>query len=535
MKQTMRKVALRALSVLAGLALSALGADEAMALRRVALIIGNSHYEHAGALANTLNDARAVAALLRRAKFDVVEERDDIGVVAMKRAVRDFTATSSNADVAVIYYSGHGIEAAGVNYLIPTDARLANAYDVEDETLPLDRLVSATSSAKSLSLIILDACRENPFLRAGDGAPITRSIAGHLIGEQATTPNTLIAYAAKGGSLSYDGVGPNSPFTSALVKYLTEPGVDIRIALGRVRDDVLVATGNRQEPFVYGSLGGQTVSLAPAAAPVSDPLAATAVDYAMAERVGSSEAWRAFIQAHSEGGFYVDLARAHLNKAASISLPAPIPSPSGFATPAALSAKAEEPAIGQDERCKAEGARLAALRNDPSAEAIAAFSAEMTCAVLRLQLHRLMESVGIATAPPAPPAMMTLAARNPEPAGCEAEGAQLERLRAEPSPAGAKALFDRLTCAKLRPQLQRVMESLGVAPPPAASSSHRAVAPPASTAVAESDATACASESDELSRLRAHPNRKTTLAFAEVMRCKALKPQVARLLESLGN
>ena len=93
--------------------LAALGADDAFALRRVALIIGNAQYEHAGVLANTLNDAHAIAALLKRAKFDIVDERDNLGVVEMKRAVRDFTAIAGNADIAVIYYSGHGIEAVG--------------------------------------------------------------------------------------------------------------------------------------------------------------------------------------------------------------------------------------------------------------------------------------------------------------------------------------------------------------------------------------------------------------------------------------
>jgi hypothetical protein len=522
MNRTLRKAWLRALGLLIGLALSAFGADEAFAVRRVALIVGNAHYEHAGVLANTLNDAHAVAALLRRAKFDVVDERDDIGVVEMKRAVRDFTATAGNADVAVIYYSGHGIEASGVNYLIPIDAKLADAYDVEDETLPLDRLLWATSNAKSLSLIILDACRENPFLRSGDGAPITRGVGGHVIGEQATTTaNTLIAYAAKAGSLSYDGVGLNSPFTTALVKYIAEPGVDIRIAFGRVRDDVLAATGHRQEPFVYGSLGGETVSLAPAAAPVGDPLAATAADYALTERVGTPDAWRAFIRAHREGGFYVDLAHAQLERLG----PSPA-TPSPSPTPLVPAVKTE----ARRETCKTEEARLTALRNNPSPDSISAFAAEMSCSALRPQLDRLMESAGLA-APPSSLPMTKLASRNPEPAGCAGEGRELERLRATPDAAGIEALSARLTCVALRPQLQRLAESLGVAPP-AAEGSQRAVA---LRPAPETSAAICEAEGGQLSRLRAHPDRKATLDFADAMRCRALKPQVARLLESLGD
>jgi uncharacterized caspase-like protein len=495
-------------------------AGDAFALRRVALVIGNARYEHAGLLANTLNDSHAIAALLRRAKFDIVDERDNLGIVEMKRAVRDFTATAASADVAVIYYSGHGVEAQGVNYLIPVDARLANAYDVEDETLPLDRLLWATASVKSLSLVILDACRENPFLQTADAGP---RFISRVLGQQATTtPNTLIAYAAKAGSLSYDGVGPNSPFTTALVKYIAEPGVDIRIALGRVRDDVLAATDRRQEPFVYGSLGGETISLAPVAAAPADPLAATAADYALAERVGSPEAWRAFIAAHREGGFYVDLARAQLNRAAPTPTPAPRPSPTptvALATPPPP--KAEPKREPKPTGCEAESARLAALRGDPSPEAISAFAAESACEALRPQLNRLMESVGLA-------APVKLAFRNPEGAGCGDEGRELERLRAAPDPAEAEAFAKRMTCATLRPQLQRLLESLGLPLPKIAAGSGRAVGP-------LTDAATCAAETAQLAHLRAEPDRAATQAFAGSMHCDQLRSQVARLLESLGD
>ena len=527
------------LGLLTGLALAAFNVGDALALRRVALIVGNAKYEHAGVLANTLNDASAIAAVLKNAGFDSVDERDDLGVVAMKRAVRDFAAAASNADVAVIYYSGHGIEAAGVNYLIPIDARLVNEFDVEDETLPLDRLLLATSSVKSLSLIILDACRENPFVHSGDGRHTTRGIGAHnLIGVQATTANTLIAYAAKAGSLSYDGVGPNSPFTSALVKYIVEPGLDIRIALGKVRDDVLASTGRRQEPFVYGSLGGESISLTPAtaAATASDPLAATAADYALTERVGSAEAWGAFIAAHREGGFYVELARAQLNRTtppAPAAPPEPAPSPTRLVALSPASGKVDATSSEAD-RCKSESARLTGLRNDPSPNAISAFASGMTCVALRPQLTRLMESVGLVV-PPTPVAMTRFAARSPEGAGCGDDERELERLRAEPDLARAKALYERLTCAALRPQAQRLMESLGLAsPPPSATGVQRALAPlPAAVPSSAADA-ACVAERSELQQLRSHPDRKAAIAFAAALRCKALAPQAARLLESLG-
>jgi len=529
----MRKFSLSVLSFL----LFVFFAGEAQALRRVALVIGNAKYEHAGVLANTLNDAHAIAALLRSAGFDSVDERIDMGVVAIKRAVRDFTAVASNADIAVIYYSGHGIEAGGVNYLIPVDAKLADSLDVEDETLPLDRLVLATSGVKSLSLIILDACRENPFVRNLEG-PVTRAVASHTLTEQATAANTLIAYAAKAGSLSYDGVGRNSPFTTALVKHIAEPGLDIRIALGKVRDDVLEATGRRQEPYVYGSLGGASVSLVPAAEPAvaADTLAGAAADYADAQRVGSPEAWRAFIAAHREGGFYVELARAQLNRVApqtawsrvvatptptlTVETPQPSPAPTQVAALPSPGPEADP--------CTAERARLAALRNTTSPDAVAAFAKDMSCAALRPQVVRLMESLGLNTPPTPTPTMTRLAARNPDTSGCEGETRELERLRAAPDPAAAKAFYQRLVCAALRPQVQRLMESLGETVP--ANNAQRA---PKLAPTAAEDAAACATESGELAQLRANPSRTAALAFSAGLRCRALKPQAERLLESL--
>ena len=159
----------------------------------------------------------------------------------------------------------------------------------------------------------------------------------------------------------------------------------------------------------------------------------------------------------------------------------------------------------------------------------------MTCAALRPQINRLLESAGLA-APPTTLAMTEPASRTPAPAGCEGEGHELERLRAEPDAARAKALFDRLTCARLKPQLRRLMESLGMEPPPAAASTPLARAPVAEpTPDAQKDAALCAQEARALTRLRANPDRQSTIAFANISRCGALKAQVARLLESLGD
>jgi hypothetical protein len=244
--------------------------------KRAALVIGNSTYQHAGRLANPASDAAAFANLLKASGFEVVEQRSDVGLVEMRRAIGDFAETARDADVAVVYYAGHGIEVDGVNYLIPTDATLARDFGVEDETISLDRVLRAIDSARRLRLVILDECRENPFAQSMKRS--SRAIGRGFARVEPTTPDTLVAFAAKAGSIASDGNGANSPFTAALLKHIATPGLDVRLALGRVRDEVMETTRPRQEPFVYGSLGGRTVSIVDApAGSVNGPISARPV------------------------------------------------------------------------------------------------------------------------------------------------------------------------------------------------------------------------------------------------------------------
>ncbi|HEX5998042.1 MAG TPA: caspase family protein, partial [Hyphomicrobiaceae bacterium] len=246
-----------------------MAASAVHAERRVALVIGNGAYAKVGKLPNPPRDARAIEAMLRGAGFDAVQVQQDLGRDAMRRALRDFSEQVRNADIAVVFYAGHGIEVNGSNYLIPVDAVLERDIDVEDEAVPLERVSQVLASAKRLRLIILDACRDNPF------APtMRRTLAGRSIGRglaqvEVVSAETLIAFAAKAGSTAADGQGSNSPYTSALVKHLATPGLDVRLALGRVRDEVLRSTGSRQEPFVYGSLGGAEIAIVPGSGPTA--------------------------------------------------------------------------------------------------------------------------------------------------------------------------------------------------------------------------------------------------------------------------
>jgi uncharacterized caspase-like protein len=236
--------------------------DAAWADKRVALIVGNSSYQTVPQLPNPSRDATAVAKMFKDSGFDTVDLLINVGNLEFKRAIRKFEAEADQADIAVVYYAGHGLEISGNNYLIPIDARLASDRDADDEAIPLERLVSSADGAKRLRLIILDACRDNPFEKTMKRTLATRAFSRGLAEVEPGT-NTLVAFAAKAGSTALDGAGSHSPFTEALLKHIAIAGLDVRFAFGRVRDEVGQATGKRQEPFLYGSLGGGNVPLVP--------------------------------------------------------------------------------------------------------------------------------------------------------------------------------------------------------------------------------------------------------------------------------
>ncbi|MFZ0850307.1 MAG: SUMF1/EgtB/PvdO family nonheme iron enzyme [Hyphomicrobiaceae bacterium] len=285
----------------------------ASAEKRVALVVGNGAYQHAAPLPNPTRDAKAITQMFQTAGFDTVLLRNDVGNLDFKRALRDFFAVAKGADIAVVFFAGHGIQIADQNYLIPVDARLAQDYDATDEAISLERIIEAIEPAARLRLVVLDACRDNPFLVKMQRRGATRQIVSRGLSKvEPMLNNTLIAYAAKAGSTAEDGAGEHSPFTTALIKHIAEPGLDIRLALGRVRDEVLRNTRNDQEPFVYGSLGGGSVSLVPPVA-VAKPAAPAEVraDYELVERINTRKAWELFINQH-KSGMYVDLARERL-------------------------------------------------------------------------------------------------------------------------------------------------------------------------------------------------------------------------------
>jgi tetratricopeptide (TPR) repeat protein len=239
--------------------------------RRIALVIGNAAYQNVTALTNPQHDAEAIAGALRAIGFETVTLVHDATHQVLIDTLRAFADQVEAADWALVYYAGHGIEVNGVNYLIPVDAKIAVDRDVEFEAVRLDQIMTSVESAKKLKLILLDACRNNPFVSqmrrtaAPDavaaettsvGTTSTRSI-GRGLGEVKVSGATLGVYAAKHGQVALDGEGGNSPFAVAVAQRLATPGVEINKLFRLVRDDVMEATAGRQEPFTYGSLPGR--------------------------------------------------------------------------------------------------------------------------------------------------------------------------------------------------------------------------------------------------------------------------------------
>jgi tetratricopeptide (TPR) repeat protein len=223
--------------------------------RRIALVIAMSVYANVPRLRNPVADARAVAEAFRRLGFAEVIEREDLTRAKLEETLKDFGDKAADADWAVIYYAGHGVEMNGENYLVPVDAKLDRADHIEDEAVTLKRVLSKAQPAHKMRMVILDACRNNPFRMAsvdGQSRAVSRGLA-----PVEPARGVLVAYAARDGTKAEDGDSDHSPFTQALLANLEMPGLDIGLMFRRVRDQVLARTNNAQEPFTYGSLPGE--------------------------------------------------------------------------------------------------------------------------------------------------------------------------------------------------------------------------------------------------------------------------------------
>lgn len=263
---------------------------------RVALVIGNSQYTSVQSLTNPSHDIADIGAALARLGFEV-DERHDLDSRELNIALRDFSRKANAADMAIIYFAGHGIEIDQRNYLVPVDALLERPSDVIFEATEMGKFLQAVEGAKLLRLLLLDACRNNPFLRRMAGAS-TRSL-NRGLGSVEPQAGVLVGYSAKSGTVALDGVGRNSPYAEALLAHLETPGLEIGQLFRRVRDSVLKSTRGLQEPFTYGSLPAADIYLGspPPKGPSNSEILQ---DFFAADSRDTEQSWQSFIEEYDE-------------------------------------------------------------------------------------------------------------------------------------------------------------------------------------------------------------------------------------------
>jgi peptidylprolyl isomerase len=241
-------------------------AGVAAAERRVALVIGNSIYATAGInLTNPKNDAADVASGLRETGFDVTEA-PNLTVSAFDKAVLDFVEKAREADVALFFFAGHGLQISGRSFLMPTDAKLENEAGALRELMAIQDIVSKVENTAKVSIIVIDACRDNPLAdklrRRVRLENRSANVAEGLAPLSVIGSNTLVVYATVSGEVAKDGEGRNSPFTAALLKHLRTPGLEVELMFKRVTADVLKATKGTQQPERLSRLQTEVVFLA---------------------------------------------------------------------------------------------------------------------------------------------------------------------------------------------------------------------------------------------------------------------------------
>src|SRR5262245_40282811 len=219
------------------------GVANAQAGRRVALVVGVSNYQYVPRLGNPANDARDIADAFNRLGFQV-QTLIDPDRRALEDAIRKLGQDAEGADAGVFYYSGHALEVNGQNLLVPASAHIRSERDLRFETVDLDSVLDAVSGRSKVSLLILDSCRDNPFVKQLAGS--SRAISLRGLGPVDAAVGTLIAFSTAPGKTAFDGDFRNSPFTAALLKNIERPGIEVRRMFGDVRREVREGTGGRQ-------------------------------------------------------------------------------------------------------------------------------------------------------------------------------------------------------------------------------------------------------------------------------------------------
>lgn len=279
---------------------------------RVALVIGNASYANATTLANPRNDAKAVAAKLQSIGFEV-DLYEDLDGQEFRVALGAFSEKALNAELALVFYAGHGIEMNGQNYLIPVDAKMKSEATAQFEAVPLDQVLGAVREAGKLGMVMLDACRDNPFANSITRKNGTRAVSRGLApvsveGEK----GIVVSFAAEAGRTADDGDTEHSPYTAALLEVLDKPGLEVGRMFRTVRAKVRETTNDKQVPIEQMQLPDEEIYLVSGPAPDQDtspdtvpeikltppptPKEEPTVVYFAAIKAGTIEALNDFIQ-----------------------------------------------------------------------------------------------------------------------------------------------------------------------------------------------------------------------------------------------
>lgn len=282
---------------------------------RIALVIGNSSYEAVPRLPNPVRDADAVAEALERLGFEVSVGRDT-RKATLEGLLADFSEKAAHAEMAVVFYAGHGIEVGGENYLIPVDAKLKSDTRIKFEAVSLSDILSAIEGGNGIKLVLLDACRNNPFIASMEGR--TRSV-GRGLAKVEAADGIYISYSAAAGTTASDGEGNHSPYTEALLSTIEEPGLELNFLFRKVARFVKQKTNGAQTPFEYGRLPDVSIYLKPpveVSLPVAkDPCSDAAAHWAAIEDKKSVALFEAHLQYFGQCAF-AELARNALDNLA---------------------------------------------------------------------------------------------------------------------------------------------------------------------------------------------------------------------------
>jgi hypothetical protein len=538
----MNRFVLSWVAVLCGIFCVVLSTDAAWAERKVALVVGNTQYRNPSlVLLNPRNDAEDVAAVLRSLDFEVV-----LTVDANKRdfdlAMTQFARMATGADAALFYYAGHALQYQGRNYLMPTDGELEDEVSLRYQMVLLDDVRAAVERADGVKIIILDACRNNPVVDN-----LRRKMAGMSRSIEVTRGlaridkalGMVVAYSTAADDVAADGAGRNSPFTSALLKRLKEPGLEIGSMFRRIAADVNEKTNGRQRPETYVSLIGEYY-LNQKDKPVWDQIKDTS----------DASAFRSFIAQFpsspraSDAQYRLQI----LERLAKQSGPVGVDVESSRAKLAAAERDPGERQVITPPQVEEERAKLAAIEQQRSRPV----RPEESRAKAPVEEQK-QASLTVAPLPGTPQAPLSLPPMTQEQA-CKRDGDRLVRLRATQVREEVISFERELGCEKLRPQLLRLKESIAVdtaredpqnAPQVAPEVAVQPASRPQETRAdvgqraqpqppAAQPDEACKRDQERLVRLRASPALDQITRFEQELRCARLRPQIVRLRESMG-